>query len=253
MSKFRKMTAVLMSVIMIVSCFCINAGAAGIASTAKSASSGKSYSATISKYGATADYKITASKKRDLILEVDASIGEFEVTVYDSKGNTVKASSKNTKTGNASIGSKYVTCSWNEAFETYSGTLTYQVSKGTYYIRFKTTESDGSGKLSFTPTLAPQTSTTTSSNDKPTVYLSINLYVGQSIRFYTYYSSGSYYYLNDKITSWSSTNSSAVYVDSKGLVYARKKGQAVICAETRSAKCYLIVNSTPANGALPTT
>ena len=227
MSRFKKMTAVLLSVVMFVCCFAVQAGAESIADTARAITSGKSYSITLKESGSTADFSIKTNKKGKIIISLSTKIANVYVRIYDENGNKYIPDTRDVTAGDATTGrfDGYSTCKWNSTVEKFSGTLTYDdMNKGTYYIRFeKGSSKGGTGKATFKITYP---SSESSSGSKLSC-VTIPMKVGEAMQLST-----------DAGTSgitWSSSKSSVATVSSSGKVTAMKAGTAVITAKSGSS------------------
>ncbi|MBR5091352.1 MAG: Ig-like domain-containing protein [Ruminiclostridium sp.] len=225
MSKFRKMTAVLLSVVMLVCCFAVNVSAAGIADTAKAIESGKTYTAKLYKNGEQADYKIVLSKDGDLKLNISTQMYRVDVYLYDSNGNSLGAldlKADSGSTGRPWSGS-YIYCQWNSTVEKYVGSFKYSLEKGTYYLRFERYGSTGSEKVTFKATYP---SSGSSSEKSKAECINVPLKKGSTMQLS----------VDTKDTvKWSSSDKSIAEVSSSGKVTAKKKGTAVITAKTDSS------------------
>ena len=227
MSKIRKITAVLLSMVMLVCCFTAPVSAASIADTATAISSGKEYSTKLYNYRDTKDFKITAAKAGDLTIDITSQLYYTDIYVYDSDGNKLRPSEIKTTSGEASepYSEKHIQCIWNSAVEKYSGKLTYGIKKGTYYIRFERplydTAEKGNGKINFSVTVP------TNSEKKSSIsYLQITIPKGSTMQFSAVGTVAN----GDKL-SWSSSKTSVATISSKGVVTAKAAGTALITAK----------------------
>lgn len=242
MTKLKKMTAVLLSMVMFMCCFAVQASAESIYNTAKAISSGKSYSTQLYNDGDTADYKITATKSGSLVIKLTSQMYRTDVYVYDSDGNMVQLSDRKATSGEANWDS-YDYCSynyWNETVEKFAGTLTYGIKKGTYYIRFEryirwSNTYSGNGKINFTATFPTSTSSSTAKIN----YLSIPMKVGSTMQLSAVLSKTTI-----ASVTWSSSKSSVASVSSKGKVTAKKAGSTVITAKLGTSTVKLRIKVT---------
>ena len=239
MTKLKKITAVLLSVVMFMCFFAVQASAESIYNTAKAISSGKSYSTQLYNYRDTADYKITATKSGSLVIKLTSQMYLTEVYVYDSDGNMVQLSDRKATSGEAKWHSDnyYSYNYWNETVEKFAGTLTYGIKKGTYYIRFERASDSGSGngKINFTATFP----TTSSSSTAKINYLSIPMKVGSTMQLSAVLSKTTV-----ASVTWSSSKSSVASVTSKGKVTAKKAGSTVITAKLGTSTVKLRIKVT---------
>lgn len=228
MSKFKKMTAVLLSVVMFVCCFAVQSGAESIADTAKAFSSGDTK--TIKYEGnkeVTSDYSVKLSKKGKIVISISSSgVSNLYVYIYDENGEKYVPDASNFSSGSVYNSIRGMAqCSWNKTVEKLKGTLTYEdMNKGTYYIRFeKGSSKGGTGKATFKITYP---SSESSSGSKLSC-VTIPMKVGDAMQLST-----------DAGTSgitWSSSKSSVATVSSSGKVTAKKAGTAVITAKSGSS------------------
>ncbi|MBQ9460729.1 MAG: Ig-like domain-containing protein [Clostridia bacterium] len=232
MSKFKKMTAVLLSVGLFVCCFAVQAGAESIADTAKAFSSGDTK--TIKYEGnkeVTSDYSVKLSKKGKIVISISSSgVSNLYVYIYDENGEKYVPDASNFSSGRVYNSIRGIAqCSWNKTVEKLKGTLTYNdMEKGTYYIRFEKQyiwggSSGSSGKATIKITYP---SSESSSGSKLSC-VTIPMKVGDAMQLST-----------DAGTSgitWSSSKSSVATVSSSGKVTAKKAGTAVITAKSGSS------------------
>jgi hypothetical protein len=153
--------------------------------------------------------------------------------------------------------SYYNTLTWDPTAKLYSGTLTFRVDKGTYYIRFlRDYYSSGTGDLTFTATYptasvnpyypyyccpASQSGNRIyyDESEQNTIlkYFSIQMPAGVSFKFGVV-ASGNIY----GTVKWSSSNKSAVKVSSKGKITTVAKGQALITAQYGTETIEIVID-----------
>ena len=230
MSKFKKMTVVLLSVIMLVCIFSVPAGAASIADTAKSFSSGDTKTIKFEKNESyNYDYSIKLNQKGNINISIATNISTIDVYIYDENGNKYCADSTNATTGNIFTNSYngYTRCEWNSTVEKCKGTMIFKnMKKGTYYVRFNKDIvffGGGTGKASVKITYP----SADSSNDSKAVlnYISIPMEVGDTMQLSGVLSENT----GEKVT-WTSSKTSVAEIDSTGKVKAKKAGTSVITA-----------------------
>lgn len=225
MTKFKKLTAILLSAVMLVCCFAVQAGAASVFDTAKAINSGKKYTKEL-KYNECADYKITANKSGKLVLKLIADIYRVEINVCDSDGAKLDPEEYKSASGY----SWYNKMEWDSSTEIASATYTYDIKKGTYYIRIISLGKKG--KLNVTATY-PSSETDSSSKIS---CITIPMKVGDTMQLTT--DAGS-----TGIT-WSSSKSSVAAVSSAGKVTAKKAGTTVITAKSGSSTAKIQIKVT---------
>ena len=225
MTKFKKLTAILLSAVMLVCCFAVQAGAASVFDTAKAINSGKKYTKEL-KYNECADYKITANKSGKLVLKLTADIYRVEINVCDSDGAKLDPEEYKSASGY----SWYNKMEWDSSTEIASATYTYDIKKGTYYIRLISLGEKG--KLNVTATF-PSSETDSSSKIS---CITIPMKVGGTMQLST---DG-----GDKGITWSSSKSSVATVSSAGKVTAKKAGTTVITAKSGSGTAKIQIKVT---------
>ena len=251
MSKIKKITAVFLSAVMLVCTLAVSASAKSIADTKNVAKANGSYSINLKNSGSTVDYKIESKGNYELKIGISGKVADFNVYLYDSDGNNVKAKSDITKTGSCSRTDQYSSCTWNTTFEKFVTTLVYKVSKGTYYIRFERTASNGGNKLTFKPVFSKAVTETA---EKPIVFMSMTLKIGEKITLHTFQEvTPGDFKINEKSTKWTSSDPDIVYVNKSGTIMAKSTGKAdksyiipsegysLISAETLSSVVYVLV------------
>lgn len=177
-----------------------------------------------------ADYKINAASSGELKLKFDARVNMLEIRVFDSNGKALSYSAADPMPENEAmyggfpgadktyaqfISSK----SGNQSRVT--GTVTYKVNKGTYYIRLAKTDTrlDADETVNFTATFPSD-----SASGKISC-LTITVKKGSSVQLGTD--------MSGKVT-WSSSKKSVAEVSSTGKVTAKSKGTAYITAKSGS-------------------
>jgi hypothetical protein len=203
------------------------ASADSIYDTAKAISSGKQVSTTLYSDGDEATYKVSVSRDGLLSINLTAKINYLFISVYDSNGNEVSIADNNLSSGHyVSVNDWYY---WNDVVEQIKGTVSFQVSKGDYYIRFVKYLNSGNGKLTFTATYPSSTSTAKIN------YITINLPKGSTLSLGTD-TTGS------GTVTWKSSKTSVATVSSTGKVTAKAKGSTIITAKSgKSSKKIKIV------------
>ena len=228
MTKFKKLAAILLSAVMLVCCFALQAGAESVFDTAKAINSGKKYTKEL-KRNECADYKITANKSGKLVLKLIADIYRVEINVCDSDG--AKLDPEEYKSASGYSWNNQM--EWDSSTEIASATYTYDIKKGTYYIRIISISSiNKKGKLNVTATF-PSSETDSSSKIS---CITIPMKVGGTMQLST---DG-----GDKGITWSSSKSSVATVSSAGKVTAKKAGTTVITAKSGSGTAKIQIKVT---------
>ena len=236
--KAKRFLSVILSIVMAVSVmtvFAVNASAEeSIEKTAKSISSGKWVTKMMTVNNDPIDYKIKVSE--DGILKINYSFERSRTTlyVYDSNGNTVKNSNVTTTAGKKYETSDHLRLEleWANTLKKATGTVKYNVSKGTYYIRLKKYYTDD-GKVSIKATF-PSAS---SSSDIKITSFTLEMKKGDTLQLGTLLSADT----DDNVT-WKSSKTSIAKVSATGKITAKAKGSAVITASIGSSTMKIQVN-----------
>ena len=234
----KKITTVVMLVVMTISAvmtFSVNAGAEVAGSYDISVQSGRQYSQRLYNGGDYIDCKIVSEGNGELTLNVSCEEQLTYVYVYDRYGSSIASSQIRSTYGTAS--SYYNSLTWDSYMEVYAGTITFSVSKGTYYVRFlRDLYATGSGNITFSATFPTSSYSSssrgytvyydTSEDDTILKYFSIQMPVGVSFKF-GIVAEGD---LRGTV-KWSSSDKSAVKVSSKGKITTLAKGRSLITAQ----------------------
>ena len=230
--KAKKVLSVLLSLVMATATmvvFTVSAGAANV----KELTSGEAYSAALEKYGAEQSYKFTANKAGTFKLQLTSQIKELRVIVSDASNNTLEPTKYSDTLGTSEWQKKldyftyaFVKIKWNSVEKKYTGTLTFSVEKGTYYLKFLTYDK-GEQTLKFIPTFPSKDS---GSSEVKISYIVIPMKVGDTLSLGTALSAAS----EEKVT-WKSSKTSVAKVTSTGKVTAKAAGTAVITATLGSS------------------
>ena len=225
----KRLLTLFMVIVMAMTAFSVTVSA-GIEDTAKSISSGKAVSTTLYSIWDIADYKINVTSNGTLKIALTSEMNYCNIYVYDVYGNKVRVANESVSAGGYSysqIGYSDYKAKWNSVTEKYIGTISYGVSKGTYYIRFaRNGGSGGNGKINFTATF-PSSSSSTSTGKVS--YLTLTMSKGWSLQL------GAVVSPTGKKVTWKSSKKSVVSVSSSGLITAKKKGTAIITAKCGSS------------------
>lgn len=217
----KKFLSILLSVVMAVTtmaALAVSASAIDLFPDASAAKSGKEYEFMI-KADTPKDFKITLSKKGTLDLKISHTVKTcLKVYVMTPDGEGILPSSGEEKQGDYYTRKDYTDCYKNDSTGIFSGTLSYTLLKGTYYIRLKDMSA---GTVSITPTYP-----STASTEKKVSYLSATLKKGSTLQLGAVLSDG-----KAGTAEWSSSKSSVASVTSKGKITAKAKGTAVITAK----------------------
>ncbi len=262
MKKLLKAVSAALAAAVMVSLVSISSLAAGIGfENASAVKSGKKYSVSIAE-GEASYFIITVSKTGKLRLALNCGIAQANITLLDENETSVqpsdyssssgaawwvdrveKSSGKSSSGSNASASASggFSTLYWDHDDKAYNGTLTYELSKGVYYIRMENYKNSGeAGTVTFLPkypsTAVPSADLTESSAIKA---MALSVPAGTSIQLGVSVSSA-----QGISIKWSTSDSSIVSVSSKGRITARKKGVAVITANVNGSKSKLAIQVT---------
>ena len=167
------------------------------------------------------DYKIVVSDKGTINIEFSAGVPQVILSIYDSNGEEVINKDYKVISGTAQLSEKSICYKWNETTEKIKGSASFEVSKGTYYIRLNSpwyNYNDGNRKVETKITYSKSATSATIS------YLTLNLKNGSSIKLGAVLSGGK------GTVTWKSSKKSVATVSSKGTVTAKKKGSTIISA-----------------------
>ena len=239
-----KITARLLCIITAVSvmltAFTVFASAESLFARAKALTSGKKYTIDFDYYEDERYdgllYKINADAG-ELKIKLETSDGYGSIAVMNSKSQLIDASKCTTQTGEADIyeennssgiepGYRFES---NYLMEEFKGTVTYTLTKGTYYILIDTT----CDIISFTATYKVYTA--------PVKINSLCLTVpkGSAVKLGSVLTAAT-----DKTVTWTSSKTSVAAVTSKGKVTAKSAGTAVITAKLGSSSVKITIKVT---------
>lgn len=229
MRVFKKIATLVLVVVMSLAAISIPATAASIDETAVSMELGEEYTCKYTENAELYDYKVQVKKKGTLTVKVNTSITFCSVYLFDEDCANVPVGSANVTSGNIySFGKTddpFAVFSTNPSSGKTVASTTWNVTKGTYYIRVTNTRDykEGwryepyAGKINVTASFK-------ASNEPELSCLSISVKKGSTLQLGGVFTTGS-----DTIT-WKSSKSSVATVSSKGKVTAKKKGTATITA-----------------------
>ncbi len=231
MSKFKRFAAALLSAVMLVCALSIPVSAESIFDTAVSISSGKKYTKEVKK-DQNVDYKISVSKSGTFVLKVNSTFSYNFVTVLDSDGGRMEPDKVEVKSGRSGYFQDHY--DWDSKTEMFAATLTFDVEKGTYYIRVGNEFSEAKkGKVIVTATFP------TNENAAKLTGIAVPLKKGETLQLSAATSAST----KETIT-WSSSNTAVATVSKSGKVTAKKKGTAVITAQLGSNKASIVIQVT---------
>lgn len=227
--KFKKITAALLSALIMLSALCVTVSAENIFEDSKEIKANTSYSGKLGNDGKyTYMYKIKVSESGDMVLHLTSCVGTATLSVYDSDGAEVDISSDNIKSGK--IDGKWVKSGDSGIFK---GNLTYKVKPGTYY--FKIGQYWGQDSFKFYVTLPDSGDSSQTKISNTTIML--NMSAGDKIDLSAVKSG--------KVKSdatWSSSDKKIAKVSSKGVITAVKAGECTITWKSGSTSFSILVN-----------
>lgn len=182
-------------------------------------SSGEEVKGTVVGSYGSLTYEITSKGTGDLVINWSIANLWSYIHVYDEDGAYLNVDSLNIKAGSlysGGEGSDKIGGKWNSTSERFSGSATYKVNKGTYYITVSDdgSGSNGNGTLKLTADFPTKTSTDLS-------YLGITMKKGDTMQLDSVGVSSSK-------AKWTSSKKTVASVTAKGVVTAKKKGTTVI-------------------------
>lgn len=229
--KAKKLLSILLSLAMAVTAFAVNASAESIESSAKKVISGKTYSVTLKNgngwnNGEPSDFKIVAKSSGKLVVSFISYSERIYISALDKNGNSITSRKYEATSGTIADGQG---CKWNSAIEKFVGKATYDIEKGTSYVRFtKAYSSSGNGKLQVKFTFPSDDADTAS--DVKINNLTLTMKVGDKIQLGTALSAST-----DDNVAWKSSKTSVAKVSATGLVTAKAAGTTTITATLGSS------------------
>ena len=236
MKTVRRILALVLIMVVALTAVPLTAGADSIEDTAVAITSGNTYSHIFAGvYGEeSADYKIVAKSNGTISVKVNSTTEYIALELYDSNFNTVKVANSLITTGSdkwGGIGKSYISYQWNPTGEKIVATTTWNVNKGTYYLRvgnrYYDSNSSGvtrSGTAKITVTCPSVTATKAKIS-----YLSLTMSKGTTIQLGAVVSPS-----NSKVT-WTSSKTSVATVSTSGKITAKAKGTTLITAKCGSS------------------
>ena len=185
---------------------------------------GEKKTVNLSKYGDTIDYRIDVSESGSLKINITSLMEYTNIYVCDANGTALKPNKEKISVGDTVYFNLYGYCNtiWNGAMEKFSGSLFYEVNKGSYYIRFERESFSGSGKFAFIATFPSL------NRIEPEIkinYVAFPLKQGATVQLSLS--------LSDKtseLIKWTTTNKKVATVTSNGKVTGKSKGLVAITA-----------------------
>ncbi len=216
----KKLLTVLLAAVMLFTAIPVMAFAESIEDTAVAIESGAKQKATLKNASECADYKVKLTKDGELKVTLTAKISNMKFFVMDTDGNTIEANSTEFKSGESDW---YYGMEWNKTFEKLSVVFTYELNKGTYYLRAMRGRFDakGSGEMTLTAKFPGEEKEEAA---KITV-LGITMKKGDTMQLTADLTA------KDGKVTWKSSKKSVATVSKDGVVTAVKKGTTTITAK----------------------
>ena len=218
MTKFRKFTAVLLSLVMAVTAMAVLTVSASAGSELKTESKSISLNKKVSvpTNKSTNYYTFTIKEESDVWIEYTTYTSWVYVCLYNEDGRGIGSNHRE-----ASIG--YIwndsDCHWNETQEKGQGRIRYTLKPGVYYIELFRHGDSGTSKFFFTVTAPVDESAEID-------YLTLTLKEGMKVKLGTVLTTNS-----KKTVKWTSSNKTVASVTSKGTLTAKAEGTTVITAK----------------------
>lgn len=231
--KFKKVTAALLSALIMLSALCITVSADNIFEDSKKIEAGKTYSCEIKSSGEEHMYKIEVEDSGKMVINLTSYLEGVKFYVYDSDGVQIDFSDSNIKAGYKSKSFDDFYCS-DDSSGVFKGSLTYKVKSGTYYLVFKE-YIYYKDKIKFSVSLPDSGDSSQTKVSSTTIML--NMSVGDKIDLSAVKSG--------KVKSdaaWSSSDKKIAKVSSKGVITAVKSGQCTITWKSGSTSFSILVN-----------
>lgn len=230
MKILKKALAIVISAAIVLSVMIVTASASTLAENARHIDSGVNYNFNVKGYEnwTSTDYNailsVDATDSGTLSFYLECNSKSVRFYLYDENGNTLSTSNIYTETGTAreyTFPNNSVYAERSSAFEKYVGTLSYNVTPGTYYLKVE----------GYWKNYAPdsiQLSVMADVPEKEIVaeieYFTITLNVGDKIKL------GAIVNMAGSDVEWTTSKKSVASVTSKGTVKAKKAGSAIIKA-----------------------
>ncbi len=212
----KKILSLILSAVMALS-MAVTVVAADIQDTAKELELGKTVSGKMSYLkGEQKDYKITVTKKGTLNITFENWDTTGLISVYDSDDRYIQPTETETIQGWITKDPDYVYCHINDVSKKQKSILSYEVKKGTYYVRivaYNTNDKD----FKLTAKMASTTEDDSSSSSSPIVVITLDK--GDTIKLGT---------TSNSNCTYKSSNTAVATVTSGGKVKTVKKGTADI-------------------------
>ncbi len=227
----KKLLTVLLAAVMLFTAIPVMAFAESIEDTAVAIESGAKQKTTLENEGNCVDYKVKLTKDGDLKITFTATMSKATLRVINSDGNALDLDSWDIKSGSLKSRSSYsegnrLALDWNSNIEKLAGTVTYKLSKGTYYIRFSRGynhyyPASGEGKVTLSATFPGEEKEEAA---KISV-LGITMKKGDTMQLTADLTA------KDGKVTWKSSKKSVATVSKDGVVTAVKKGTTTITAK----------------------
>lgn len=232
----KKIMSVVLAAVMVIGTFAVSVSAASIYDTAVNLPSGKKQTFTLSSDLQDKDYKVVLSKNGTLKININSNLSKAYLKVFDSDGNRVDCTEYDftVGSGKANDGDINILCQWNKTTENFKCTAKYKLKKGTYYIRFTRSYSNGNGKTTLTATYPSKDSADGSSGKIS--YLTLEMEAGDTLRL------GAVAEPADAEIKWTSSKTNVATVSASGKVTAKKEGSTIITAKSGSSSVKIKIN-----------
>ncbi len=231
MKKTKKIVSIFMAAVIALTVLVFTVSADSIEDTSQDIASGKEISMTLpNRYYAA--YKIVAAEDGTVTVDFTAKIEYLYFYLYDSNGHAVGSTSIDVTSGSINGGGQgrdYVYFNWNSIIEKTVASVSWNVNKGTYYLKLdRSAYSDGgSGETTFTVNYP---SADSDSSGGKISYITIKIPVGTQLEF------GAIVTPDEADVTWKSSKKSVATVSESGIVTAQKTGTATISAQSGSSK-----------------
>lgn len=218
MKKLSKVLAVLFAAMLMMTAVSVSAFAYGL-DDAENVKVDDTVKGEMSDYGTTY-YKVDVSEKGTLTVDFTTQIRATDWSLFNEDGAYVTVSALKMKAGtsNGEVGSETFRVVENQTSQKATGTISYKVNKGSYYLALHNDNPYGGKtyKVSFS---------FKKDNAKVFSYLGITMKKGSTMQLEAVDA-------DKDDTSWSSSKKAIVTVSDTGKLTAKKKGTAIITCES---------------------
>jgi uncharacterized protein YjdB len=220
--KLKRIASIVLTVVMVLA-LSVTASASKLDDNAKSVKLNTTYKATLSGDSVENIYKFTVGSSTTLTVTLYTEFDSCEVFLYNSDGESMKSLEKEAKSGSWSTYGGSILhngnfLEWDSKIDSATGTISYKVPKGTYYLQLYINRSSVNENIAKFKISDPNASSVTA------LSLQLEMEAGDSIKLGSIVAPAS-----SKVT-WKSSDTEVATVSSTGEVTAVAAGTAKITA-----------------------